>query len=89
MRDKSHFFSQICHSSSYARKIRDDPLMAMPLKSSSVFPYKDKYLNVFERDAFSGCWSVCPSFCRGRVIVSMICDFSTMKVCLPIKNLHL
>jgi len=61
MRDKSHTLSQICHLSSYAREISDDLLMAMPLKSNSFFTYKDKYLNVFERDAFSGHWLVCLS----------------------------
>lgn len=61
MRDKSHICSQICHLSSFARERPDDSLMAMPLKSNSFFPYKDKYINVFERDAFSGCWLVCLS----------------------------
>lgn len=57
MRDKSHIFIQLCHLSSFAREIPDDSLMAMPLQSYSFFLYK-KYLNVFERYAFSGCWLV-------------------------------
>lgn len=89
MRDKSHIFRQICHLSSYVREILDDSLMAMPLKSNYFFPYKGKYLNVFERYALSVCWAVSLSVDRGRVTVSMICDFITVEVCLPIKNLHL
>lgn len=67
----------------------DDSLMAMPLKSNHFFLFKGKYLNVFERYALSVCWSVCLSLDRGRIIVSMICDFITVEVCLPIKNLQL
>lgn len=67
----------------------DDSLMAMPLKSNHFFLYKGKYLNVFERYALSVCWSVCLSLDRGRINVSMICDFITVEVCLPIKNLQL
>lgn len=63
--------------------------MAMPLKSNNFFPYKGKYLNVFETYALSVCWSVCLSVDRGRITVSMICDLITVEVCLPIKNLHL
>lgn len=49
----SHNFSQICHLSSYAREVPGDSPMAMPLKSSSFFPYEDKYLNVFDQDMHS------------------------------------
>lgn len=63
--------------------------MAISLKSNNFFPYKGKYLNVLERHALSVCWSVCLSAGRDRMIVSMICDFITMEVCLTIKNLRL
>lgn len=63
--------------------------MAISLKSNNFFSYKGKYLNVLERDALCVRWSVCLSAGRGRIIVSMICDFITVEVCLPIKNLCL
>lgn len=60
MRQKPHL-SQACHLFLLRREIPDDSLLAMPLKNDSLFPYEDKYLNVFNWCALSGCLSVCLS----------------------------